>query len=86
MLSPDGSRIRCPKDEWRTSVEDRRVCKCTDVWNTFLTGGLCPRASNSGRPRGATTVEGWLRMLIDMYVVERRCSTAEVDVAYSGYG
>ena len=42
MLSPDGARIRCPKCDWKPSVESRWGCKCRHVWNTFLTGGLCP--------------------------------------------
>jgi hypothetical protein len=42
MLSPDGARIRCPECDWKPSVESRWGCKCGHVWNTFLTGGLCP--------------------------------------------
>lgn len=42
MLSPDGARVRCPKCEWKPSVESWWGCKCRHAWNTFLTGGLCP--------------------------------------------
>jgi hypothetical protein len=42
MLSPDGARVRCPKCEWKPSVESRWGCKCGHRWNTFWTGGLCP--------------------------------------------
>jgi hypothetical protein len=42
MLSPDGARVRCPKCEWKPSVENRWGCKCGHRWNTFWTGGLCP--------------------------------------------
>lgn len=42
MLSPDGARVRCPKCEWKPSVENQWGCKCRYAWNTFLTGGLCP--------------------------------------------
>jgi hypothetical protein len=42
MLSPDGAPVRCPKCEWKPSVENRWGCKCRHGWNTFLTGGLCP--------------------------------------------
>jgi hypothetical protein len=43
MLSPDGRHIRCPECKWKPSVENRWGCKCGHAWNTFLTGGLCPR-------------------------------------------
>jgi hypothetical protein len=42
MLSPDGARVRCPKCEWKPSVENRWGCKCGHRWNTFWTRGLCP--------------------------------------------
>jgi hypothetical protein len=43
MLSPDGARVRCPKCEWKPSVESRWGCRCGHRWNTFWTRGLCPR-------------------------------------------
>ncbi|HEY2347326.1 MAG TPA: hypothetical protein VGH80_15860 [Xanthomonadaceae bacterium] len=40
-------RIYCPKCKWRPSHASRWICSqrmggCGHVWNTFLTGGLCP--------------------------------------------
>ena len=37
-----GPRIRCPKCGWTPRAEDRWMCKCGHVWNTFDTGGVCP--------------------------------------------
>jgi len=37
-----GIRIRCPRCEWEPCAQDRWVCKCKHVWNTFETGGVCP--------------------------------------------
>lgn len=34
--------IRCPKCRWSPRPEDRWMCKCGYVWNTFDTGGVCP--------------------------------------------
>ena len=38
-------RIRCPKCRWRPRREDRWACEpdCAHVWNTFDTGGVCPK-------------------------------------------
>ncbi len=35
-------RIRCPKCGWSPRREDRWMCSCRHVWNTFDTGGVCP--------------------------------------------
>jgi hypothetical protein len=35
-------RIRCPRCCWRPDQSSRWLCSCGTVWNTFLTGGLCP--------------------------------------------
>ncbi len=34
--------IHCPKCGWSPRSEDRWVCNCHTVWNTFDTGGVCP--------------------------------------------
>jgi phage FluMu protein Com len=35
-------RIRCPRCGWEPRAEDRWICSCLHVWNTFDTGGICP--------------------------------------------
>ena len=36
------NRIRCPRCAWQPSRNDRWMCICLHVWNTFDTRGLCP--------------------------------------------
>jgi len=38
-----GPFIRCPKCGWTPRPEDRWRCSCGHSWNTFDTGGVCPR-------------------------------------------
>jgi hypothetical protein len=40
---PSGPRIRCPLCGWSPRKEDRWSCDCGHEWNTFDTGGVCPR-------------------------------------------
>ena len=42
------AQIWCPKCRWRPNGDSRWYCTprmggCGHVWNTFLTGGLCPK-------------------------------------------
>jgi hypothetical protein len=37
-----GGRIRCPICGWTPRSEDRWMCQCAHLWNTFDTGGVCP--------------------------------------------
>jgi hypothetical protein len=36
------NRIRCPYCRWQPGRQDRWMCKCHHVWNTFDTRGVCP--------------------------------------------
>jgi hypothetical protein len=42
LRSPDGGLIRCPKCLFQPSDDIRWSCKCSHLWNTFLTAGECP--------------------------------------------
>lgn len=35
-------RIRCPLCGWSPRQQDRWICGCGHLWNTFDTGGVCP--------------------------------------------
>ncbi len=35
--------IKCPKCEWEPKELDLWYCTCNHVWNTFDTGGACPK-------------------------------------------
>ena len=39
---PSGPFIRCPLCGWQPKKQDRWMCLCHHVWNTFDTGGVCP--------------------------------------------
>ena len=36
------TRIRCPRCAWEPGRDDRWMCSCLHVWNTFDTRGVCP--------------------------------------------
>ncbi|MCB0638568.1 MAG: hypothetical protein KDC54_18185 [Lewinella sp.] len=42
-----GVKIACPKCHWEPQPHSRWICepKCRHKWNTFSTGGRCPRCS-----------------------------------------
>ena len=40
---PAAPRIRCPQCSWQPPRDARWSCTCLFVWNTFDTGGCCPR-------------------------------------------
>lgn len=49
MAEPE---IYCPNCKWRPNISSRWYCTpkmggCGTLWNTFLTGGLCPHCSCS---------------------------------------
>lgn len=35
--------IRCPKCAWQPKANSRWSCTCGHSWNTFDTGGRCPK-------------------------------------------
>jgi hypothetical protein len=39
----DDGRIRCPLCKWEPGRHDRWMCHCRHTWNTFDTGGVCPK-------------------------------------------
>ena len=41
-IGKGGPHIRCPLCRWRPGPNDRWICGCGEVWNTFRTGGECP--------------------------------------------
>ncbi len=38
-----GDRIRCPFCGWSPGARDLWMCSCNHMWNTFDTGGVCPK-------------------------------------------
>lgn len=38
-------KIRCPKCRWSPRKHDTWACTCGHEWNTFDTGGVCPKCA-----------------------------------------
>ena len=36
-------RVKCPVCQWSPAADDRWTCSCQHSWNTFDTGGVCPK-------------------------------------------
>ncbi|RYD75769.1 MAG: hypothetical protein EOP84_17795 [Verrucomicrobiaceae bacterium] len=36
-------KIYCPKCEWEPRQSSQWMCQCRHCWNTFDTGGVCPK-------------------------------------------
>ncbi len=41
----DDIKICCPKCTWEPNENSAWLCSCNYVWNTFDTGGRCPKCS-----------------------------------------
>ena len=41
----DSIRIRCPQCHWEPDGKPYWRCSCGYVWNTFATGGRCPKCA-----------------------------------------
>ena len=42
-------KISCPECNWAPSATDRWSCRCGMLWNTFDTGGQCPKCRKQWR-------------------------------------
>lgn len=51
--------IRCPLCAWTPGAEDRWMCRCTHLWNTFDTGGVCPRCLYQWEYTQCRDCQGW---------------------------
>lgn len=68
----DFQRIRCPLCKWRPRASSRWFCAdadapeffyggCGAMWNTFETGGKCPRCNHQWRWTSCLRCGGWSR-------------------------
>ncbi len=55
------ARIRCPRCGYRPRKTDRWSCTCEFVWNTFDTGGQCPRCQRQWESTGCPACRTWSR-------------------------
>jgi hypothetical protein len=58
---PGGNRIRCPRCAWEPRREDRWMCTCLHVWNTFDTRGVCPGCGQEWRETQCLRCKAWSR-------------------------
>jgi len=54
-----GGDIRCPLCGWIPAAEDRWMCRCEHNWNTFDTGGVCPRCLYQWAYTQCLACQGW---------------------------
>ena len=57
--SGGGNDIRCPLCGWTPSAEDRWICRCNHLWNTFDTGGVCPNCLYQWAYTCCLACHGW---------------------------
>jgi hypothetical protein len=53
--------IHCPKCRWKPTPEARWTCRCRNVWNTFETGGQCPKCRKVWRDTQCLACSQWSR-------------------------
>ncbi len=52
-------KIACPKCTWEPTASDRWACSCGHVWNTFDTGGQCPKCRHVWRETVCLACKRW---------------------------
>jgi len=53
------SRIRCPRCAWEPGREDRWMCTCLHMWNTFETRGVCPACGREWKETQCRRCSAW---------------------------
>jgi hypothetical protein len=54
-----GARIRCPRCGWQPRKQDRWMCVCLHVWNTFQTRGICPGCGREWSQTQCLSCQQW---------------------------
>ena len=54
-------KIYCPKCSWEPEQASRWWCHCGFTWNTFDTGGVCPRCSKAWEETACLSCQAWSR-------------------------
>ena len=63
LFEPDFLKIRCPRCRWQPGRQDRWYCEpgCLHHWNTFETGGICPRCGKEWEETACLRCGEWSR-------------------------
>ena len=59
-------KIACPKCSWEPTASARWTCTCGHSWNTFDTGGTCPRCRKTHRQTQCLACQKW-SLHVDWY-------------------
>lgn len=51
--------IRCPKCNWEPLETSMWLCTCNHVWNTFDTGGRCPKCKKQWQHTQCLECKQW---------------------------
>ena len=54
-----GPRIRCPLCGWQPPADALWSCRCGHLWNTFDTGGVCPKCTFRWMSTQCPSCKGW---------------------------
>ena len=54
-----GGEIRCPLCGWAPAAKDLWMCRCSHLWNTFDTGGVCPGCLYQWTHTQCLACHGW---------------------------
>jgi hypothetical protein len=54
-----GGGVRCPRCGWQPGRNDRWMCTCLHVWNTFETRGVCPGCDRTWRETQCLRCHQW---------------------------
>lgn len=69
---PSGPRIRCPLCGWSPEKGSRWMCNyldCGHLWNTFDTGGVCPKCLYQWKETACLACHRW-SLHSDWYVID----------------
>lgn len=53
------TKIECPKCQWEPDAHARWGCTCGHLWNTFDTGGRCPKCSKQWKDTQCLSCQQW---------------------------
>jgi hypothetical protein len=52
-------KIECPKCSWEPAPHSQWKCSCGSIWNTFDTGGRCPKCSKQWEFTQCLSCQEW---------------------------
>ncbi len=59
----EDAKIACPKCDWEPRADDRWMCSCGHIWNTFDTAARCPACGKQWRDTCCLSCQKWSKHL-----------------------